>query len=63
MNARDTEREGSASGSGMVVLAATPIGNVGDASDRLKELLQRADIVAAEDRGACSTWRTGSACM
>ncbi|MBS6947989.1 MAG: 16S rRNA (cytidine(1402)-2'-O)-methyltransferase [Bifidobacterium scardovii] len=49
MNARDTEREGSASGSGMVVLAATPIGNVGDASDRLKELLQRADIVAAED--------------
>jgi len=49
MNARDAEREGSASGSGMVVLAATPIGNVGDASDRLKELLQRADIVAAED--------------
>ena len=42
MNARDAEREGSASGSGMVVLAATPIGNVGDASDRLKELLQRA---------------------
>ncbi|NMM94912.1 16S rRNA (cytidine(1402)-2'-O)-methyltransferase [Bifidobacterium sp. DSM 109957] len=32
-----------------VVLAATPIGNVGDASDRLKTLLADADIVAAED--------------
>ena len=35
--------------SGTVVLAATPIGNVGDASDRLKALLADADIVAAED--------------
>lgn len=34
---------------GTVVLAATPIGNVGDASDRLKALLADADIVAAED--------------
>ncbi|NMM98407.1 16S rRNA (cytidine(1402)-2'-O)-methyltransferase [Bifidobacterium olomucense] len=34
---------------GTVVLAATPIGNVGDASDRLKALLAQADIVAAED--------------
>lgn len=34
---------------GMVVLAATPIGNVGDASARLRELLEWADIVAAED--------------
>ena len=34
---------------GTVVLAATPIGNTGDASDRLKALLERADIVAAED--------------
>lgn len=34
---------------GTVVLAATPIGNVGDASARLKALLERADIVAAED--------------
>ena len=34
---------------GTVVLAATPIGNSGDASDRLKALLERADIVAAED--------------
>lgn len=32
-----------------VVLAATPIGNVGDASARLVALLERADIVAAED--------------
>lgn len=34
---------------GTVVLAATPIGNVGDASARLCALLERADIVAAED--------------
>jgi 16S rRNA (cytidine1402-2'-O)-methyltransferase len=34
---------------GTVVLAATPIGNVGDASARLRTLLERADIVAAED--------------
>ncbi|RSX51305.1 16S rRNA (cytidine(1402)-2'-O)-methyltransferase [Bifidobacterium goeldii] len=34
---------------GTVVLAATPIGNVGDASARLVALLQDADIVAAED--------------
>ena len=34
---------------GTVVLAATPIGNAGDASDRLRALLEAADIVAAED--------------
>lgn len=32
-----------------VVLAATPIGNMGDASGRLISLLENADIVAAED--------------
>ncbi|HKS02004.1 MAG TPA: ribosomal RNA small subunit methyltransferase I, partial [Arthrobacter sp.] len=37
------------SGPGRIVLAATPIGNVGDASARLVELLATADIVAAED--------------
>lgn len=36
-------------GSGRIVLAATPIGNYGDASIRLTELLGTADIVAAED--------------
>ncbi len=36
-------------GPGRIVLAATPIGNVGDASSRLVELLATADIVAAED--------------
>ena len=36
-------------GPGRIVLAATPIGNVGDASSRLIELLGTADIVAAED--------------
>lgn len=40
---------GSYSGQGRVVLAATPIGNVGDASARLIGLLETADIVAAED--------------
>ena len=34
---------------GTVVLAATPIGNTADASARLIALLERADIVAAED--------------
>lgn len=34
---------------GTVVMAATPIGNTADASARLIALLERADIVAAED--------------
>lgn len=35
--------------SGQIVLAATPIGNLSDASPRLVELMKTADIVAAED--------------
>jgi 16S rRNA (cytidine1402-2'-O)-methyltransferase len=34
---------------GKIILAATPIGNVGDASRRLVEALETVDIVAAED--------------
>jgi 16S rRNA (cytidine1402-2'-O)-methyltransferase len=34
---------------GLLVLAATPIGNVLDASARLRDLLETADVVAAED--------------
>ncbi|WP_062379711.1 16S rRNA (cytidine(1402)-2'-O)-methyltransferase [Demequina pelophila] len=34
---------------GRIVLAATPIGNSGDASERLREALATADVVAAED--------------
>lgn len=34
---------------GRIVLAATPIGNVADASARLRELLETADVIAAED--------------
>ncbi|WP_260843464.1 16S rRNA (cytidine(1402)-2'-O)-methyltransferase [Micrococcus luteus] len=34
---------------GRIVLAATPIGNLGDASARLRELLASADVIAAED--------------
>ncbi|WP_166985546.1 16S rRNA (cytidine(1402)-2'-O)-methyltransferase [Canibacter zhoujuaniae] len=33
----------------MLILAATPIGNLGDASPRLRETLAAADIIAAED--------------
>lgn len=40
---------GAVPGVGRIVLAATPIGNVGDASARLIELLGTSDIVAAED--------------
>ncbi|QYH20046.1 16S rRNA (cytidine(1402)-2'-O)-methyltransferase [Corynebacterium aquatimens] len=32
-----------------VVLAATPLGNIGDASDRLRAALEHADVIAAED--------------
>ena len=35
--------------SGVIYLAATPIGNSKDASLRLRELLQTADVIAAED--------------
>jgi 16S rRNA (cytidine1402-2'-O)-methyltransferase len=35
--------------SGRLFLAATPIGNVGDASRRLCEVLETADVIAAED--------------
>lgn len=37
------------SDAGRLVLAATPIGNVDDASSRLRRLLAEADVVAAED--------------
>ena len=36
-------------GAGTLVLAATPIGQVGDAPPRLAEELAAADVVAAED--------------
>jgi 16S rRNA (cytidine1402-2'-O)-methyltransferase len=35
--------------SGQLFLAATPIGNIGDASVRLREVLVMADVIAAED--------------
>lgn len=34
---------------GALILGGTPIGNLGDASDRLKNLLASADIIAVED--------------
>ncbi|MEV6597430.1 16S rRNA (cytidine(1402)-2'-O)-methyltransferase [Actinoplanes sp. NPDC051346] len=36
-------------GAGRVVLVGAPLGNVGDASARLREVLASADVVAAED--------------
>src|SRR4051812_19730417 len=36
-------------GTGRVVLVGAPLGNVGDASTRLREVLAGADVVAAED--------------
>lgn len=33
----------------MLILAATPIGNLSDASPRLREVLANADVIAAED--------------
>lgn len=42
----------------MIILAATPLGNDGDASPRLREALETADVIAAEDtrrlRNLCS---------
>lgn len=38
-----------ATGGGRIVLAATPLGNRGDASPRLVEALATADVIAAED--------------
>jgi 16S rRNA (cytidine1402-2'-O)-methyltransferase len=38
-----------ADGAGVLVLAATPIGDPDDASPRLREALATADVVAAED--------------
>ncbi|MDM7990513.1 16S rRNA (cytidine(1402)-2'-O)-methyltransferase [Arthrobacter sp. zg-Y877] len=43
-----TSKDGGA-GPGQIVLAATPIGNMGDATNRLIGLLESADIIAAED--------------
>lgn len=43
---------------GIIYMAATPIGNPGDATSRLREVLASADLVAAEDtrrlRGLCA---------
>ncbi|MEV6629703.1 16S rRNA (cytidine(1402)-2'-O)-methyltransferase [Actinoplanes sp. NPDC051470] len=36
-------------GNGRVVLLGAPLGNVGDASQRLRDILSTADVVAAED--------------
>ncbi|MFB2573278.1 16S rRNA (cytidine(1402)-2'-O)-methyltransferase [Micrococcus sp. IITD107] len=46
MSAQSVERP---DGGGQIVLAATPLGNLADATDRLKSLLATADVVAAED--------------
>lgn len=45
---REVRAEGER-GEGRIVLAATPLGNVADATPRLRTLLAEADVVAAED--------------
>ncbi|BBH64833.1 ribosomal RNA small subunit methyltransferase I [Actinoplanes sp. OR16] len=40
---------GHENGLGRVVLAGAPLGNIGDASTRLREVLASADVIAAED--------------
>ncbi|MBW4095773.1 MAG: 16S rRNA (cytidine(1402)-2'-O)-methyltransferase [Acidobacteria bacterium] len=44
-----TTTPGTTAGAGLIVLAGTPIGNMGDASHRLIEWLGTAQIIAAED--------------
>lgn len=45
----DGDRTDSDQGDGRIVLAATPLGNIGDATPRLRALLAEADVIAAED--------------
>jgi 16S rRNA (cytidine1402-2'-O)-methyltransferase len=45
----DGNRAGAGAGGGRVVLAATPLGSVGDASARLRAALAETPVVAAED--------------
>jgi 16S rRNA (cytidine1402-2'-O)-methyltransferase len=40
---------------GLLLVCATPIGNLGDVSDRLREALQTADVVYAEDTRRTAT--------
>lgn len=44
---KDTDRHNGAMSE--LILAAVPLGNVGDASDRLKAAIAHADVIAAED--------------
>ncbi|MDO8732359.1 MAG: 16S rRNA (cytidine(1402)-2'-O)-methyltransferase [Actinomycetota bacterium] len=47
--ADESPNDGHGNAIGRIVLAATPLGNVGDASARLIALLETADVIAAED--------------
>jgi len=47
--ARVSTSGGAAPGPGRIVLVGTPIGDTGDASPRLREILTSADVLAAED--------------
>lgn len=44
-----TDKLPDVSESGQIVLAATPLGNPADASARLRQLIESADVIAAED--------------
>lgn len=47
------------SDAGLLILAATPIGDIRDASPRLREALSTADVIAAEDTRRLSRLTTG----
>ena len=45
----------------VIILGATPIGNLGDASGRLRDALATAPVIAAEDTRTTRQSTTGSA--
>lgn len=55
----ETNNTGLAEDTGVLMLAATPIGNLSDASDRLRMALTEADVIAVEDTRKLRTLVSG----
>ncbi len=49
-------------GGGVLILGGTPIGNLSDASDRLRQALTTADVIAVEDTRKLRTLASGLGC-